>query len=165
MEFKTGTEDFIDHLGNHVKKAPEKAVVWRPSAYASIRSGGRLLVVEATDCPGLWMLPGGGVEPHESLSDGLARECREELGEEVVVELRTPLFLAENNFYFKWTDEFMHAVIMVFPCHFRDIATYCRDLLSPDPKEIIRIEWLPLDCRVRESDFHPIIRSFIRTYL
>ncbi|MFA5185179.1 MAG: NUDIX domain-containing protein [Patescibacteria group bacterium] len=165
MEYKTGTEDFIDHLGNPVKKPPEAPVVWRPSAYALISAGNRLLVVEAAACPGLWTLPGGGIEPHESLFDGLVRECREELGEEIVVDPQMPHYLAENNFYFKWTGEYTHALIMVFSARFVDRNVYERMLLAPDPEEIIRIEWLSLGDGVRETDFHPIVRPFIRSYL
>lgn len=165
MEYKTGTEDFIDHLGNPVKKPPEAPIVWRPSAYALISAGNRLLVVEAVACPGLWTLPGGGIEPHESLFDGLVRECREELGEEVVVEPSSPQYLAENSFYFQWTGEYTHALIMVFSGRFKDKNAYSHPLLAPDPEEIIRIEWLSLDGDFCEADFHPIIRPFILSRL
>jgi 8-oxo-dGTP pyrophosphatase MutT (NUDIX family) len=46
---------------------------------------GRLLLVHRTD-NGLWALPGGGVDPGESVSDAVAREVKEETG--IVVKVR-----------------------------------------------------------------------------
>jgi ADP-ribose pyrophosphatase YjhB (NUDIX family) len=50
---------------------------------ALIQRGGRLLMVEAQgpdDLVRSWVLPGGRVEPGESLVEGLTREVREETG-------------------------------------------------------------------------------------
>jgi ADP-ribose pyrophosphatase YjhB (NUDIX family)/GNAT superfamily N-acetyltransferase len=56
-----------------------------PSASVVIRDrDGRLLLVKRAD-DGTWCLPGGRLEPGESLTDCAVRECREETGLTVVV--------------------------------------------------------------------------------
>ena len=66
---------------------------------AVIERSGRILAARRTEPPalaGLWEFPGGKVEPGESRTAALARECREELGvrveigERVGPEYRTP---------------------------------------------------------------------------
>ncbi|WP_414635842.1 NUDIX domain-containing protein [Amycolatopsis sp.] len=55
---------------------------------AAIVRGGALLAQQRAypvEVAGLWELPGGRVERGESEVDALGRECREELGVEVVV--------------------------------------------------------------------------------
>jgi 8-oxo-dGTP diphosphatase len=57
----------------------------RVSAYGIAVDDGRLLVVRLADSspifePGLWHLPGGGVDPGEQPGDALAREFAEETG-------------------------------------------------------------------------------------
>ena len=55
----------------------------RVGAFAIIRDDqGRVLISRRTDS-GWFNLPGGGVEPHESASEGLVREVREETSLEV----------------------------------------------------------------------------------
>ena len=46
---------------------------------------------------GLWACPGGGIDPHETLVDGLRRELREELGLEVV-DVGQPIWHKEHVF-------------------------------------------------------------------
>ncbi|WP_308206064.1 (deoxy)nucleoside triphosphate pyrophosphohydrolase [Actinoallomurus spadix] len=55
---------------------------------AAIIHGGRLLAACRADPPELaggWEFPGGKVEPGETEQEALVRECREELGIDVVV--------------------------------------------------------------------------------
>ena len=58
-------------------------MVIRPGVSAIIRTPAGLLLQRRAD-NGLWGLPGGGVEPGESVTDAVVREVREETGLEVV---------------------------------------------------------------------------------
>ncbi|MGO4956578.1 NUDIX hydrolase [Luteococcus sp. Sow4_B9] len=58
----------------------------RIAAYAVVRSSRGVLGTECSDktaVPGLWQLPGGGLNPGESPSEALMREVAEETGQEV----------------------------------------------------------------------------------
>jgi len=57
-------------------------MVIRPGVSAIILAGEGVLLQRRSD-NGLWGLPGGSVEPGESVSEALAREVREETGLEV----------------------------------------------------------------------------------
>ncbi|MBA3575017.1 MAG: (deoxy)nucleoside triphosphate pyrophosphohydrolase [Pseudonocardiales bacterium] len=54
---------------------------------AAVLAGGRVLAAQRSypaEAAGRWELPGGRVEPGETEQQALARECREELGVDVV---------------------------------------------------------------------------------
>ncbi|MFJ7955644.1 NUDIX domain-containing protein [Streptomyces sp. NPDC096319] len=60
----------------------------RVSVYAIVVEGDRLLSVRLSDAspvfaPGLWHLPGGGIDPGEQPVEALARELLEETGREL----------------------------------------------------------------------------------
>jgi ADP-ribose pyrophosphatase YjhB (NUDIX family) len=57
-------------------------MVIRPGVTAIILTGEGVLLQRRSD-NGLWGLPGGAVEPGESISEAVAREVREETGLEV----------------------------------------------------------------------------------
>ena len=81
------------------------------AAYALIRDAdGRLLLVandySASGHGIRWGLPGGGIEPGESLAECAVRECREEVGVTVdlgryvgIIERRTPTFHIQAHHY------------------------------------------------------------------
>ena len=54
-----------------------------PRAYGVALRGGRVLLVRASalsNAPGVWWLPGGGIDWRESPTDAVVREVREETG-------------------------------------------------------------------------------------
>lgn len=87
----------------------------RLAVRAVILHGGRLLLVNAW--PGqdsdLWCAPGGGVEPHASLPENLAREVHEETG--LTIAVGAPCLV--NEFHapgrdFHQVDLYFHARIL-----------------------------------------------------
>ncbi|MBI5654488.1 NUDIX hydrolase [Candidatus Uhrbacteria bacterium] len=162
-EFKTGTNVFYDHLGRPNHRPDDAPINWRPSAYALVCNGNLVLMVEGTCTPGVWTLPGGGIEPHEEMLDGLRRECREELGFEVDVQSQTPVYFGEHSFYFEWTGEFLHSLVHVFSGRVTDDVLERLLPLSPDPSEILRIAWMDPQ-NLDETNCHFVVWPLIQRY-
>lgn len=86
---------------------------FRLSAHAVIADdAGRVLQLKATYGSLSWGLPGGALEPGETIHECVARECREELGQEVRVRYLTGVYY--HNVY--------NSHVFIFRCELPDAA-------------------------------------------
>lgn len=66
---------------------------YRFSVHAVItNSEGKVLLLKSTYRDGSWGLPGGGVEPGETIHQAIKRECSEELGLNIIINAFTGLY-------------------------------------------------------------------------
>lgn len=66
---------------------------YRFSVHAVIANNeGKVLLLMSTYGGGRWGLPGGGVEPGETVHQAIIRECMEEIGLKVVIKAFTGLY-------------------------------------------------------------------------
>lgn len=117
----------------------------RNSAKAIIIRKGMLLAVEARDTEGLWyLLPGGGQEPGETLTEALIRECLEEIGTSVnpgkLICIRE--YIGRNH-EFASTDSDAHQIEFMFDCTIPEDYSPTSGHL-PDFAQIA-VRWLPIN--------------------
>ena len=126
-----------------------------------IIENGRLLTIKLEDERGFWYaLPGGGQEPGETLHEALRRECREEIGSEVIIrDLRFVRDYIGANHEFAFSDSEAHQVELMFLCDLRE-GTDPRSGDVPDEGQL-GIEWLDLD-RLDSYRLYPLgLRALI----
>ena len=75
---------------------------FRVAVNAVIEREGRVLLARRRDS-GWWNLPGGGVEPGESVAEGLRREMLEEIGVEVEIVRLTGVYSKPRNPRWYWS--------------------------------------------------------------
>lgn len=110
----------------------------RLAVRAAILHDDRLLMVNAWPGKGsdLWCLPGGGVEPGQSLPENLARELAEETGLSITVG--APILV--NEFHDPASG--FHQVEL----HFRATLAAGRDIALADPHGVVnRFRWVTRD--------------------
>ncbi len=98
----------------------------------------RLLLQRRTD-NGLWGLPGGGMEPGETLEETARREVREECGLEVGALELFGVFSGERLHYKYPNGDEVYDVNVVY------VARESRGELRNDPAEGHEIHYFPLD--------------------
>ena len=87
--------------------------------------------------PGEWGLPGGGIEPGETLEQTLRREIREELG--LKLQEVEPLFFTDGTYPKMFPDGARRSIYMVFLL-FRCLAEPGEVRLNPEFEEVA---WVP----------------------
>lgn len=136
----------MDEEGGAGASAPHGVVV-----AAVIERSGRILAARRTEPPalaGLWEFPGGKVEPGESDTAALARECREELGVEVEIGERVgPEYLTPNGAYrvLTYQARITHGDPVPLECH--DELRW----VLPDEPETAELPWLPGDLLILDA--------------
>jgi 8-oxo-dGTP diphosphatase len=121
----------------------------RISVLGLILNADHVLLIHQTSLPeaDLWDLPGGGLEPWESLMAGLAREVLEETGL-VDFQVEGLLTIAET-FFPKETGKTSHLINLIYRCSVPDRSA----ILSSDEPEVGErgIQWLAIDKLTAEA--------------
>ncbi|MGK7922879.1 MAG: NUDIX domain-containing protein [Trichodesmium sp.] len=90
--------------------------------------------------PNCWDLPGGGLQPEETLMEGLAREIQEETGI-TNFQVEKLLTIAEE-FFPEGEGKVLHAVNIIYQCRAEPKPT---NLTSDDPEVgPLGIQWLAI---------------------
>lgn len=92
----------VTAMVREVLAAHEPQRLQRTAAYALVRRGGTVLLTrlsERSPHPGLWTLPGGGIDHGEAPATALAREVREECG----IECQVGELLDVHDWHFSGT--------------------------------------------------------------
>lgn len=89
---------------------------YRFSVHAVIANAeGKILQLRSTYGDGSWGLPGGGVEPGETIHEAITRECKEELGVNVLVSHMTGLYYHKHY----------NSQVCIFRCELPDGVDIC----------------------------------------
>ncbi len=126
---------------------PRERFVVRPSVYACIVHTGTVALV-TNSRSGRYALPGGGVEPGESLIEALAREVWEELGITIAdPQLRD---MHEDFWYFDPTDTAYHALLLTYVARPESLELSGANQVDDGEG---RPRWVPI-ASLRPADFH-----------
>lgn len=134
---------------------------YRVSAKALILHEGRLLATSNRDRYGdFLLLPGGGQHPLESLHEALARECEEELGPGIGLEVGDLALVREyigRNHEFAEEDGDVHQTEMMFLCRLahpeRAVGGAEGDVHQTG------VVWIPLDEVARHRIYPSVLRE------
>lgn len=121
-----------------------------------IRDGNILLVRRVKDGKEYYILPGGGVEPGETVEAAFLRETKEELCIDVVAWKE--LFTIENVYMPPIATK--HSILQTYYCFTVDEYTGTPEIggdekASITPQNQYFIEWVPVGQLVSKSDIYP----------
>ena len=133
----------------------------RNSAKAIIIRDGKLLAIELRDAGETWyILPGGGQDPGETLTEALSRECLEETG--AAVKVGRLAYIREyigRNHEFAGTDSETHTIDFMFSCAVPDGYDPAVGHL-PDTGQIA-VRWLPIQDLISYSLYPLSLRPIL----
>jgi 8-oxo-dGTP pyrophosphatase MutT (NUDIX family) len=106
-------------LYNETRWVPADSLIQRPSVYGLIVHDGQLLVAEASYTH-KYVLPGGGIDPGETIEAALKREVAEETG--LHIDVGPFLHFETDFFYFDPLDVAIHGFLFYYQAYTRDTA-------------------------------------------
>ncbi|HEY8449924.1 MAG TPA: NUDIX domain-containing protein [Bacillota bacterium] len=122
-------------LHGGIKHFPAGEVRFRPAAYGLALEDGRVLLVRSV-FTGQLELPGGAVEPWETIPEGLCREFREETG----VEPEPLRFLRFTENYFSMFGRAFHSLRFYYLVRVAPAATF-----EPQIREVSEVGWYSIE--------------------
>lgn len=124
-------------------------------------AGKLLLVCQGRPQSPRWMMPGGGVDPGESLTIALARELREEIGCDRC-SVAEPVALVESIAPESHASG-RHLIHMVFRVDVRDADAIETGVGAGTDPAIHEIRWMTRD-ELLTTALHPPIGKFLSAY-
>lgn len=129
-------------------------VAWRISAYVIVVKDGQLLTVK-NKREELRDVPGGGIEPGETIEEAVAREAMEEAG--VKVTLGSIVWVNQDWFYHR-EGRFYQAIQLFYTAELKS------ELITPTDPDMEAIRWLPLG-QVAESSLPTFVKEAVTAFL
>lgn len=135
----------------------------RNSAKAIIIQNGQLLTIKNRDPLGdFYILPGGGQEHHETLHEALRRECKEEIGVEIVIgRLQFVREYIGAHHEFSEYDGEVHQIEFMFRCALKEGHRPSNGTMLDTYQ--IGISWLPIAQLDRYRLYPAVLKELIKT--
>ncbi|MED1864061.1 NUDIX domain-containing protein [Fictibacillus nanhaiensis] len=113
-----------------------------------------LTIKKGNEYEAKYVIPGGGQDFNESLSDAVIRECLEELGVKVEVGplLWVREFISKNHIVNQKEEDGIHIVEHIFEAFLENVPKQFQPL-SPDSSQL-DIKWLSID-QLSEYNYYP----------
>ena len=149
---------FLDIYKNKIELPPNEKIFWRISAYTIVVNDNKILLVKPKYDTTKWTLPGGGVETHESIAEGIQRECYEETGYKIKVDKIHPIYVGESNFYND--KKFFHSIVLIYKANLLSEKQNKEIINSIEIDEIDTVEWVSLE-EINKKNCHHIFLPVI----
>ncbi len=145
----------ISDLSGRIHEFEPTEVRFRPGAYGLLIHDGTILL-SLSKFSEKWDLPGGGIEPWESLEGGLVREFFEETG--LRIQVKTMIGMRES--FITFFRHPFHSLRFYYQVTWSDQ----RDALVPEPQELLDLKWWDLTdipvARMNQDDLTIIRQVF-----
>jgi len=116
-----------------------KNILLVPSASVFIRNAqGEILLQQRVD-NSEWVLPGGAMDPGESITQAAVRELYEETGLNIEVTRLVGVYSDPTNIFSYDNGDQVHAIVLLFE------GKIISGILKPDGEETAQIDYFPID--------------------